>query len=72
MYGLRTDQQMYKDLYYLNPCTDVHFLQGFWDSSVFRYFVGVNCLPVIVVVVSRRHLLKGVASLWFAKGVVSC
>ena len=27
----------------------MHFFQDFWDSSVFRYFVDVNCLPVIVV-----------------------
>jgi hypothetical protein len=46
--------------------TDVHFLQGFWDSSVFRYFVGVNCLPVIVVViwVDRSLLCVTVGGLW--------
>jgi hypothetical protein len=51
MYGLRTD---------------VHFLQGFWDSSAFRYFVGVNCLPVIVVVVwvDRSLLCVTVGGLW--------
>ena len=51
MYGLRTD---------------VHFRQGFWDSSVFRYFVGINCLPVIVVVVwvDRSLLCVIVDGLW--------
>ena len=32
MYGLRTD---------------VHLFQGFWDCSSFRYFVGVNGMPLI-------------------------
>jgi hypothetical protein len=44
----------------------VHFLQGFWDSSVFRYFVGINCLPVIVVEVwvDRSLLYVNVDGLW--------
>jgi hypothetical protein len=51
MYGLRTD---------------VHFLQGFWDSSAFRYFVGANYLSVIVVVVWVDHslLCVTVGGLW--------
>ena len=51
MYGLRTD---------------VHFLQGFWDFSVSRHFVGVNCLPVIVVEVwvDRSLLCVYVVGLW--------
>jgi len=32
MYGLRTEVQLF---------------QGFWDSSSFRYLVGVNGLPLI-------------------------
>ena len=51
MYGLRID---------------LHFLQGFWDSSVSRYFVGVSCLPVNVVVVwvDRFLLCVNVVGLW--------
>jgi hypothetical protein len=48
MYGLRTD---------------VHFLQGFGDSSAFRYFVGVNVI-VVVVWVDRSLLCVTVGGLW--------
>ena len=46
--------------------TDVHFLQGFWDSSMSKYVVGVNCLPVNVVVVwvNRSLLCVNVVGLW--------
>jgi len=46
--------------------TDVHFPEGFWDSSALRYFVGVNCLPVILVVlfVDRPLLCITMGGLW--------
>ena len=54
-------------------CTDFVQMYIFWDSSTIRYFVGVNCLPLILVVLSSRSL----PSLhyygqyeWFVEGLV--
>jgi len=51
MYGLRT-------------C--VLYFQGFWDSSSLRYFLGINGLPVIVLLlcVVRTLFCIGLGGLW--------
>ena len=60
MYGLRTA---------------LHFFHGFWESSISRYFVGVICLPVNVVLVwvDRSLLCVIVVGLWRAwSSLCSC
>ena len=53
MYGLRTA---------------VHLFHGVRDSSVLRYFVGVNCLPLkfLLVWVAHSLICVNVVGLWRA------